>query len=126
MVFDTEGPQNAQRNKDARHAIERARQLGFHTAVSNPSFEYWLLLHFKWHVQPIENGRAACRLLRAHIADYEKKDDCFEVTYPLVRTAIQHANRVFAERCANLSTHPCDCHPCTEVYRLVESLLSEA
>jgi hypothetical protein len=126
VVFDTEGPQNRQRNLDAKHAIERARQLGFHSAVSNPSFEYWLLIHFVWYVKPFKDGDAVCRLLKKYIPDFDKGKDCFSVTRPHVQTAIGHAKRVFAERCQHTSDHPCDCHPCTEVYRLVESLLSEA
>jgi RloB-like protein len=126
VVFDTEGPRNAQRNVDARHAIERARQLGFQTAVSNPSFEYWLLIHFEWCVKPFQNGDAVCRLLKKHIPDFDKGKDCFLITLPHVQTAIGHAKRVFAERYQHSSKHPCDCHPCTEIYRLVESLLSEA
>jgi hypothetical protein len=125
VVFDTEGPQNLQRQRDARHAIDQSQQLGFHTAVSNPSFEYWFLLHFTWYVGMLHDGDAACRRLRAHIPNYGKNLDCFEVTRPHTDTAIARAKRVFAERHANSKNHPCDCHPCTEVYRLVESLLGE-
>lgn len=99
VIFDTEGPQNRQRNLDAKHAIDRARQLGFHTAVSNPSFEYWLLIHFEWCVKPFKDGDAVCRLLKNHIPDFDKGKDCFSATRPRVQTAIGHAKRVFAERC---------------------------
>jgi RloB-like protein len=125
VVFDTEGPQNAQRQNEARNAIDQAHQLKFRTAVSNPSFEYWLLLHYIWHVHPILSGKAACTLLRSHISRYRKGMNCFDITYDKIRTAIMHAERVFKERCENLSEHPCDCHPCTEVHHLAESLLSE-
>jgi hypothetical protein len=39
VVFDTEGPQNLQRQQAARGAIEQARSLQILTAVSNPAFE---------------------------------------------------------------------------------------
>src|SRR5439155_24819750 len=55
VVFDTEGPQNVQRQRAARGAIEQARTLEILTAVSNPVFEYWLLLHFEWCVKTLEN-----------------------------------------------------------------------
>ena len=126
VVFDTEGPQNLQRQTAARGAIEQARSLDIRTAVSNPTFEYWLLLHFEWCVKTIVSGDAACHLLKQHIPGYHKGIDCYAITRPHVRTAIGHAKRVFTERHQHSSQHPCDCHPCTEVYRLVESLLSEA
>lgn len=126
VVFDTEGPQNDHRQRAARGAIEQARSLRFETAVSNPSFEYWLLLHFEWCVKTLADGAATCHLLKKHIPDYDKGTDCYAIARPHVQTAIRYAKRVFAERYQGSSHHPCDCHPCTEVYRLVESLLSEA
>ena len=126
VVFDTEGPQNEQRQRAARGAIDQARSLRFLTAVSNPSFEYWLLLHFEWCVKTLADGAAVCHRLNRHIPGYDKGNDYYAITRPKVQTAIKHARRVFAERYPHSSHHPCDCHPCTEVYRLVESLLSEA
>jgi RloB-like protein len=126
VVFDTEGPQNDQRQRAARGAIDQARSLEILTAVSNPSFEYWLLLHFEWCVKPLDSGAAVCHLLKKHVPDFDKGKDCYAITRPHVQTAIDRAKRVFAERHRYSSNHPCDCHPCTEIHRLVESLLSEA
>jgi hypothetical protein len=124
VVFDTEGQQNENRRRSALDAIETARQLKFKTAVSNPSFEYWLLLHFEWTVDTFPDGDAVCHRLRKHIPDYGKNTDSFLQTWELVPTAITHARRVFRERCPGDRAHPCQCHPCTEVYKLVESLKS--
>ena len=126
VVFDTEGEQNVPRQQAARSAIDQAGSLGIQTAVSNPTFEYWLLLHFEWCVKTLADGAAVCHLLKKHIPGYDKGYDCYSITRPHVQTAIEHAKRVFTERHRYSSNHHCDCHPCTEVYRLVESLLSEA
>ena len=126
VVFGTEGPQNLQRQRAARGAIEQARNLGIRTAVSNPTFEYWLLLHFEWCINTFESGDAVCHMLKKHIPGFDKGKECYSITRPHVQTAIKSAKRVFAERHQHSSHHLCDCHPCTEVYRLVESLLSEA
>ena len=125
VVFDTEGPQNVQRQNEARNAIDRSNQLGFRTAISNPSFEYWILLHFEWFVGLIKDGRAACKLVKKYIPEYGKSFNVFDRTWTNVQTAIQRSKRVFTERYQNCSNHPCDCHPCTEVHELVESLISE-
>jgi hypothetical protein len=122
VVFDTEGPQNAARIQRAREAVEEAGRLGFRTAVSNPCFEYWLLLHFEQTRKHFHNGDAVCRNLEKHIKDYDKSRSVYKATRPLVETAMQYARTLLS----NPSDHPCDVHPCTEIFRLMESLLSES
>ncbi|MFC8201989.1 RloB family protein [Streptomyces sp. NPDC057298] len=65
--------------EDIRDAMSLAAEHGVHVALSHPSFELWLLLHFKQHTSA-ENGRSATVLdrLRAHpdangFADYAKQ-----------------------------------------------------
>jgi hypothetical protein len=123
LVFDTEGPQNHQRIADARDAIETARQLGHKTAASNPCFEYWLILHFERFAGTLMNGSAACHRLRRHLKKYDKGFDCYTPTRPLLDTARQNARELFVERCTQNAGHPCDCHPCTQLFRLIDSLL---
>jgi len=84
------------------------------------------LLHLEGCVKPLADGDAVCDLLKKHIPGYDKRMDCHALSRPHVQTAIKHARRVFTERYPNSSRRPCDCHPCTEVHRLVESRLSEA
>jgi hypothetical protein len=125
VVFDTEGPGNKLRNRQARDAIEQARQLKFHTSVSNPCFEYWLILHFEYFVSPIADSAEACKRLKKHIQDYHKNRECYLSTRSKLKTAIIHSKRVRKERCEPLGSHPCDCHPSTEIDLLVASLLGE-
>jgi hypothetical protein len=94
--------------------------------VSNPCFEFWLLLHFEYHVQPILNGDAACKLLGRHIRNYRKGFNCFDEVIDKTDTGIEHARRIFRERYQFDNPHPCDCHPSTQVHELVESLKGEA
>lgn len=122
VVFDTEGPQNAQRLKEARAAVAQARDLGFRTAVSNPSFEYWLLLHYEYYVGLIPDGSAACKRLRKYVKAYEKSGNLFDRTWDKVGVAITNATRAIRERCDQTREPPCDCHPCTQVHLLIESL----
>jgi hypothetical protein len=123
LVFDTEGPQNQQRIADARDAVETARQLHYHTAVSNPCFEYWLILHYERFAGTLADGAAGCRRLRRHLKKYDKGFDCYSPTRELRDTARQNARELFAERCVQNAGHPCDCHPCTQLFRLMDSLL---
>lgn len=130
VVFDTEGPGNSVRMTDARNAIQRAKDLSMRTAVSNPSFEFWIALHFERYEKTLANGHAALRLAQRLFAKYEngfvydKGVKVFDILHERTEVAIKNARYLFKHRYAD-SHHPCDCHPCTEMYLLVESLLSE-
>jgi hypothetical protein len=55
-------------------AIQMARDNDIHLAVSNPSFELWLLLHFRDHPGP--KDRAVVRqLLKGFLPNYDKHVD---------------------------------------------------
>lgn len=125
VVFDTEGPQHS-RGEAVRNAIEQAKNLKFHTAVSNPCFEFWLLLHFERYVKTIADGKACFKLLKRHLPKYTKGTDAYASTREHVQKAITNAKQIFRERGDQKeATHPCDLHPCTEVYRLIQSLLGQ-
>lgn len=123
VVFDTEGFQNPQqRHLQARHAIERARQKGYRTAVSNPCFEVWLILHFETYPGSLADGKAAASRLRTHLPTYDKGVDCYTPTRPHLDTARRNARRLQEDHHSDPNGHPCDCHPCSQVYRLMDSL----
>jgi len=42
--------------------------------VSQPCFEFWLLLHFEYVARPLPSPAAAIDLLRRHVTDYDKAD----------------------------------------------------
>ena len=121
IVIDTEGVGDRDRLMKARAAIERARKLQFKTAVSNPCFEYWLLLHFEDTTATFNDAAAVGARLRKHIKNYKKNQSAFRETRDLVRTAIANAEKRFAGKGGG--PHPCDCHPCTQIYMLMKSLL---
>ena len=91
--------------------------------TSVPCFEYWLLLHFKESARPYG---ASARLspceellqdLKTHIADYEKGNDVFRITYPMIDQAIMRA-RVRDSNCLAEGTD----NPSTKIYQLVTYL----
>lgn len=89
-------------------------------AVSNPNFEYWLLLHFEegYHV----GSAAECiRRLKRYIPNYDKNIDRHSITTEMICDAVRRGKQR-------------DCPPCedwpralgsTTVYRLVERILRE-
>ena len=85
-------------------------------ALSNPCFEYWLLLHF-------EKGNAAKQdvksCLKEHLPDYDKGISPNKITHEQVRKAVKRARERDKPPC-------CDWPRCcnqTTVYRLVEKIL---
>ena len=54
-------------------ATEGDRTENYHLAVSNPQFEYWLLLHFE-NGKKISNGKECVRRLRYYCPNYTKND----------------------------------------------------
>ena len=122
IVFDTEGPQNHQRQQAARQALDRVHSLKFKHAISNPSFEFWLLLHFEYVVAPLRDGKTVLRRLAKHIPGYAKGAGCFDRTRSNLATAVDNAARIFAER-GHEGASPCDIHPSTQVHKLVQDLI---
>ncbi len=125
LIFDTEGPQNTNRMNEARDVIESARQIGFSTAISNPCLEYWFILHFEKCTDPLVDGEAASHRLRRQIPGYDKGTDCYPPTRPLLGDARRNAKELYKERCVQNAGHPCDCHPCTQMFALMDSLFGE-
>jgi len=124
IVFDTQEYQNPVRRLAAKNAPEQIRQLEFKSAISNPSFEFWLLLHFEYSVGPFTDGKAVLKKLAIHVKDYAKRVGCFEKTRSRLPSAVKHAKKIFAER-GNGSNSACDVHPSTEIHTLMSELVPE-
>jgi hypothetical protein len=95
-----------------------ARQKGYKVVVSNPCFEFWLLLHLLEVTAPLKRCDEAVELMKTTCGGYSKKRVPEGLaTVETVRQAIQRAIAT--------DTHP-DGWPTengTQVYRLAERLL---
>ncbi len=124
VVFDTEGPQNIVRQKAARQAIGRARECGFLTAVSNPSFEVWILYHYEMYVKLLENGSAVCKKITSHNKKFKKNECQYLNLKPRLDIAIKNATKRYQiHGKQNEHTHPCELHPSTQIHLLVQSIM---
>lgn len=87
-------------------------------ALSNPKFEYWLLLHFE-DGAGVSSSRNCVDRLRRHLPDYEKYVDVRKFSGNRVREAIVRGR--------SRDNPPCADWPrsigITTVYRLVEKLV---
>ncbi len=92
------------------------RASAFNLAVSNPQFEYWLLLHFE-DGSGVSGSNDCTRRLMRHLPNFEKGHLEIQKVEPGIPDAIHRAEAK--------DTPPCEDWPKTNgstVYRLVKSL----
>ena len=88
-------------------------------ALSNPKFEYWLLLHFEDGTD-IGTPRELSRRLRRHLPTYDKGVDGRKVTRGMTVQAVNRAKKRDAPKCKDWPREPWR----TTVYRLVDNILA--
>ncbi len=98
------------------HWSAQANNYGF--ALSNPSFEYWLLLHFD-EGKRIASSRDCLDRLRAYLPNYKKDIDQKKFTPDIIDAAIERASQRDNPPCADWPRMAGN----TTVYRLVRKLL---
>ena len=89
-------------------------------ALSNPKFEYWLLLHFEDGTK-IGSSRECSARLNNHIPGYDKGLEVRKFTPDMVEAAIRRAKVRDNPPCADWPRTLGS----TTVYKLVENILSE-
>ncbi len=90
-------------------------------AISNPKFEYWLLLHF----EDVKGGEAAEKCadrLKKFFPGYEKEIDTRKITEEMIKTAVDRAKN----RYKKVSNPYKDSIAFTSVYKLVDSILKSS
>lgn len=123
-VFDRDDNTNAQLKAAGEHADKN----GYKIAYSNPSFEYWYLLHFVKHNGYLKDSNAVIEQLKKkdRLEKYEKSTDVFEALSPHQPEAIQRAKeRVEQLEKDKIVVLSSDSNPVTTVYELVEYLNSQ-
>ncbi len=73
VVFDREA-QNHPRREQVPEALQLAERNNILVALSVPSFEFWLYLHFDCTTKAFDGCAAVKKALKKFIKDYEKSD----------------------------------------------------
>lgn len=90
---------------------------------SNPSFEFWYLLHYELTVTRLERWDAIDKL-KKYIPDYEKSKDVFDLLYDKRPDAIANSKKLNKIHKRDKMDLLCvESNPSTQVYTLVEDLL---
>lgn len=94
---------------------QEADNYGF--ALSNPKFEFWLLLHFE-EGSGVNNSRTCSQKLKRHMPGYDKGIDAKKILDFRIKKAIERAKKRDTPAC-----HDWPRNTGTTVYRLVENIL---
>ena len=123
-VFDRDDNTNEQLKAAGEHADKN----GYKIAYSNPSFEYWYLLHFLKNNGYLKDSNAVIEQLKKkdRLEKYEKSTYVFDTLLPHQTEAIQRAKeRVEQLEKDKIVVLSSDSNPVTTVYELVEYLNSQ-
>lgn len=102
--------------------LETANKNNFKAIVSDPCFEFWILLHFTKIMPTLSTSQSPCKALQKHkkfkenLPHYSKDYDFKDIIASRLPTAIKNAKAINK---VNLPTRQT---PYTEVVRLVENL----
>lgn len=92
--------------------------------VSNPTFEVWLLMHFKYTTKQYKDGNTVIKELRRYLPNYEKNRDCFEDCKDKIKEAVKNSITI-AEYYADNEWPSIECNPRTDMGILVACLEGE-
>jgi hypothetical protein len=120
-VFDREA---ANQSAGFAPAVSLANQHKIELAISNPSFEYWYLLHFYETNRPFQDADEVRRELDrpTRIPAYHKALNVFDLLRGRTDEALDRAERLY-ENHPDRATDPYP-NPSTLVYRLVGGIVA--
>jgi len=100
---------------ELHHWTQGHSNYGF--ALSNPKFEYWLLLHFE-DAKGVVTGEQCRQQLAKHLPNYHKHIDVLKFTNERIKAATDRAKKRDIPPCADWPRKTG-----TTVYKLVEKIL---
>lgn len=103
-------------------ALKKATKHNITVLVSNPIFEVWFLLHFRYSTRSYGDNEEVIHELRKYIADYEKNSDVFNILYNKISTAIKNAIQLdeYHKQMGHIEIY--EKSPSSDVYKLIELL----
>ena len=113
------------KNQQLARARKMAKAKGIELLISNPCFEFWYLLHFRYTTKHLKDYPAVRTMLVEHLTDYKKSKDVYAELNKYTKEAIERAGRLEQYHQQNGVSAPFDLHtnPFTDVYHLIELLI---
>ena len=117
-VFDVERKGT---HPDLFQVIENARAAQIKVVISNPSFEYWFLLHFDKTDRSFIDAEEVCKALQKHIPNYSHSMPVYPCLKDHTDTALKNASDLRSRSEKEWKDYP---NPSTGADILVEYLLA--
>lgn len=107
-------------------AKSTAVQKNIQLITSNPCFEVWYIEHFGYTTKPFNSSAEVIRELKKYIPNYNKNTSNYDELFPLTKDAIKNCKRLEDHHQKNnYGTTSEYSNPHTDVYKLIELLLSQ-
>lgn len=102
--------------------IKKNKNLAIQFVVSNPTFELWFLLHYKYTTKFFTDGDDLIKELKKIIPDYAKNEDCYELLSGKMQDAINNSEKLvkFHE---GKQWPSVECNPRTDMSNLIKLLI---
>ena len=114
-------------NKDKQDKIDSAcsKQTSLVWVItSTPCFEEWFLCHYRYSTKPLTSD-SAIKEMKRYCPGYEKKKNIFPLIQANTANAVENAKKLEQYHIADeKKLQSADCNPSTEVYKVVEFILS--
>lgn len=113
------------RDQELRAAMKLARQNNISVFLSNPCFEIWYLLHFRYSTKLYGSNEEVIKELSSYISDYSKSKDVYDVIENKIDQALLNTKRLESYHLENGTNDRLKKLPSTEAYKLIEMILEK-
>lgn len=113
------------RDQELRAAMKLARQNNISVFLSNPCFEIWYLLHFRYSIKLYGSNEEVIKELSSYISDYSKSKDVYDVIENKIDQALLNTKRLESYHLENGTNDRLKKLPSTEAYKLIEMILEK-
>lgn len=104
--------------------IELAKDKNIDIFSSNPCFELWYLLHFRYSTKPYNSCKEVIDELKKYMPDYRKNRCDFNILEPHTHEAIKNAKQLQTSMVLNsYNKNSIVNNPNTDIYKIVEIVL---
>lgn len=111
------------REKRLLEALKLACANHIEILFSNPTFEIWFLLHFRYSTKRYNKNEEVILELKNYIPNYQKNLDMFIRIYPNTEYALVNAHKLEKYHDKNCTTHFMERSPSTKVDQLIRLVL---
>lgn len=113
------------RDQELRAAMKLARQNNISVFLSNPCFEIWYLLHFRYSTKLYGSNEEVIKELGCYISDYSKSKDVYNLIENKIDQALLNTKKLESYHLENGTNDRLKKLPSTEAYKLIEMILEK-